>query len=182
LAIETGILPEKQIIGLGTTLDTCRLRSMLAAHFKIGAPNIHAMVLGEHGDTMVPIWSSATISGIPLRCLPTYDQSEVEEIFERTRKAGAEVIKLKGGAGRAVGIAIMTVVHAMVHDRGTVLPVSSLQHGSMGISDITLSLPAKLGRSGVVEVLEPVVTVEELEALHKSAAALKEVLNHVQSA
>jgi L-lactate dehydrogenase len=181
LAVESGILPQSQVIGLGTALDTCRLRSMLAAHFKISAPNIHAMILGEHGDSMVPIWSAATISGIPLRCLPTYDQSEVEAIFDRTKKAGAEVIKLKGGAGRAVGIAIMSVVHAMASDRGTVMPVSSLQTGALGISDIALSLPTKLGRKGVVEVYEPVITVDELEALLRSSEALKEVLSHVKN-
>ena len=179
LAVEADILPRNQVFGLGTVLDTCRLRSMLAAHFQIGAPNIHMMILGEHGDSMVPIWSSASVSGLPLRSIPGYTKEDVERIFQSTRNAGAEVLKLKGGAGRAVGIAIMTVVHAMAYDRGTILPVSSYQTGVLGISDISLSLPTKLGRQGIMQVVEPAISFEEHEGLLKSAAGLKEVLGHV---
>jgi L-lactate dehydrogenase len=181
LAVEADILPQKQVFGLGTVLDTCRFRSMLAAHFQIGAPNIHAMILGEHGDSMVPIWSSASVSGFPLRSIPGYNKDDVERIFQATKGAGAEVLRLKGGAGRAVGIAIMTVVHALAYDRGTILPVSSLQNNVLGISGISLSLPTKLGRRGIMQVVEPAISFEEHEALLKSAAGLKEVLGHVSA-
>jgi L-lactate dehydrogenase len=103
----------------------------------------------------------------------------VKDVFEFTRKSGAEVIRLKGGAGRAVGVSIKEVVEAIALNSEKVLPVSSVQHGKLGISDIALSLPTKVGRLGVVEVIEPVVSPEERELLHASAASLKSVLSQI---
>ncbi len=178
LAAQSGILPESQVIGLGTVLDTCRFRSLLADHFNVNALDVKALILGEHGDSMVPIFSSATIGGVPLTSVPNY-QAEVQGVFEFTRKSGAEVIRLKGGAGRAVGVSIAEVVHAIALNSEAVLPVSSVQHGLLGISDIALSLPTKVGRNGVVEVLEPAVSEEEKEGLRKSAQSLKDVLAQI---
>ena len=115
-----------------------------------------------------------------MRSIPGYTKEDAERIFLATKGAGTEVLRLKGGAGRAVGIAIMTVVHALAYDRGTILPVSSMQTGLLGISDISLSLPTKLGRQGIMQVVEPEISFEEHEALLSSAAGLKEVLGHVR--
>lgn len=175
LAAEAGLLPVDQVIGLGTVLDTCRFRSLLADHFKVGARDVHALILGEHGDTMVPIWSSATVNGISIASLGGYTQEVAQGIFEFTKKSGAEVIRLKGGAGRAVGVSIKEVVEAMALDNGALLPVSSMQKGKLGIEGVSLSLPTRVGRRGVVEVLEPVVSDAEREALGKSAEALRAV-------
>lgn len=175
LAAEAGLLPMDQVIGLGTVLDTCRFRSLLADHFKVGARDVHALILGEHGDTMVPIWSSATVNGISIASLGGYTQEVAQGIFEFTKKSGAEVIRLKGGAGRAVGVSIKEVVEAMALDNGALLPVSSMQKGKLGIEGVSLSLPTRVGRRGVVEVLEPVVSDAEREALGKSAEALRAV-------
>lgn len=175
LAAEAGLLPVDQVIGLGTVLDTCRFRSLLADHFKVGARDVHALILGEHGDTMVPIWSSATVNGISMASLNGYTQEVAQGIFEFTKKSGAEVIRLKGGAGRAVGVSIKEVVEAMALDNGALLPVSSMQKGKLGIEGVSLSLPTRVGRRGVVEVLEPVVSDAEREALGKSAEALRAV-------
>lgn len=179
LAAKAGILAEPQVIGLGTVLDTCRFRSLLADHFKVGATDVKALILGEHGDSMVPIWSSATIGGVSLASIPGYTQAAAEGVFEFTKKSGAEVIKLKGGAGRAVGVSIARVVEAMALDNGAVMPVSAVQTGKLGIKDISLSLPTILGKSGVVDILEPAVTAEEKDLLHKSAAALSEYLSQI---
>lgn len=175
LTVASGILPEKQVLGLGTVLDTCRFRSLLADNFKVGARDVHALILGEHGDSMVPIWSSATINGIALASLPGFSDTKANEIFEQTKKSGAEVIRLKGGAGRAVGVSIAEVVHAIALDSGAMLPVSAMQHGALGISDVCLSLPTKVGRAGALDIVEPKVTDGEKDLLHKSAASLKEV-------
>jgi L-lactate dehydrogenase len=179
LAIQSGLLPASQVIGLGTVLDTCRFRSLLADHFKVGATDVKALILGEHGDSMVPMWSTATIGGVALSSVPGYTQEIADGIFDFTKKSGAEVIRLKGGAGRAVGISIKEVVEAMALDNGKVLPVSALQTGTMGISDISLSLPTVVGRRGVVSVLAPTVTDTERDLLHKSADALKATLAQV---
>jgi L-lactate dehydrogenase len=180
LAAESGIVKESRAIGLGTVLDTCRFRSLLADHYKVGARDVHALILGEHGDSMVPMWSSATVNGVSLASLPGYDQATADGIFDFTKKSGAEVIRLKGGAGRAVGVSIMEVVHAIALDSGALLPESAMQNGKLGISAVSLSLPPRVGRAGVVEILEPKCTVAETELLHKSAESLKAVRAQVQ--
>lgn len=178
LAAQAEIVPQQQVLGLGTVLDTCRFRSLLADHFKVNATDVKALILGEHGDSMVPILSSATLAGISLSSIPNYE-AEIQEVFEFTRKSGAEVIRLKGGAGRAVGVSIKEVVEAIALNTEKVLPVSSWQKGALGISDISLSLPTKVGRSGVLEVIEPSVNETEREGLHKSAQSLKDVLAQI---
>ncbi|AIE85584.1 lactate/malate dehydrogenase [Fimbriimonas ginsengisoli Gsoil 348] len=178
LATDAGFVPPSQVLGLGTVLDTCRFRSLLADHFQVNATDVKALILGEHGDSMVPILSSATIGGVPMSTIPNYE-AEIQGVFEFTRKSGAEVIRLKGGAGRAVGVSIKEVVEAIALNSEKILPVSSVQHGKLGISDIALSLPTKVGRKGVVEVLEPSVNDSEREGLHKSAQSLKEVLAQI---
>src|SRR5688572_28290369 len=179
LAAGSGVLPESQVLGLGTVLDTCRFRSLLADHFKVGARDVHALILGEHGDSMVPMWSSATVNGISLSSLTGYSDETAQGIFDFTKKSGAEVIRLKGGAGRAVGVSIAEVVHAIALDSEAILPVSSMQTGALGISGVCLSLPTKVGRLGVTEVIEPTVTDAEREGLHKSASSLKDVLGQI---
>ena len=178
LAAQAGIVPQPQVLGLGTVLDTCRFRSLLADHFKVNATDVKALILGEHGDSMVPILSSATIGGIAMSSIPNYDE-QIQDVFEFTRKSGAEVIRLKGGAGRAVGVSIKEVVEAISLNTEKVLPVSSWQKGTLGISDISLSLPTKVGRAGVIEVMAPSVNEMEREGLHKSAQSLKDVLAQI---
>lgn len=180
LAAETNMVPVSQVLGLGTVLDTCRFRSLLADHFGVGARDVHALILGEHGDSMVPMWSSATVNGVSIQSLPGYTQEVADGIFDFTKKSGAEVIRLKGGAGRAVGVSIMEVVHAIALDSGALLPVSSVQNGKLGISGISLSLPTRVGRKGVVDILEPACSATEKELLLKSAQSLKDVRAQIQ--
>lgn len=179
LAVHGEVLPAKQIVGLGTVLDTCRFRSLLADHFGVGALDVKALVLGEHGDSMVPIWSSATINGVALRSVPGYTDEAAQNVFEFTKKSGAEVIRLKGGAGRAVGVSIKEVVEQIALDSGAILPVSSMQTGTLGIKDMCLSMPTVVGRSGVLQVLEPAVDDGEREGLLKSAESLRGVWSQI---
>ncbi len=175
LAVKELNLPNNQVLGLGTVLDTCRFRSLLADHFKVAATDVHALILGEHGDSMVPMWSSATVNGMHISSLNGFTQEVGDGIFEFTKKSGAEVIRLKGGAGWAVGVSIQVVVEAIAKNSEVFLPVSSLQTGCMGINDICLSLPTRVGKNGVHQVVAPNCTDAERDSLIKSEAALKDV-------
>src|SRR5437868_6596104 len=119
-------LPWPQVYGLGTMLDTSRFSSFIADELKLAPTQVKAVILGEHGDSMVPIWSSATVNGLPLPGLPECTPAFQNAVFERTKSSGAEVIKRKGGAGWAVGIAIRDVIHAVLLNKHALLPVSSL--------------------------------------------------------
>lgn len=173
MAIEADILPKERVFGLGTVLDTSRFRSLLADRFKVGAKDVHALILGEHGDSMVPIWSSATINGVSLRSIPGYTDDLGRDVFAFTKTSGAEVIRQKGGAGRAVGVSIKEVVEGVALGDGRLLPISCYQTGALGISDICLSLPTVVDRDGAKAIYEPSVSDEERELLHKSAESLK---------
>ncbi len=179
LAVSALGLPASQVIGLGTVLDTARFRSLLAEYFEVDATDVDALILGEHGDSMVPIWSSASINGVPFSSFPNYDETTVKGIFDYTKKSGAEVIKLKGGAGYAVGLSIKQVVDAIVLDKKAVLPVSSLMNGYMGISGVCFSVPTVVGRGGVEKLIEITLTADEKAALLSSAETLKETLKLV---
>jgi L-lactate dehydrogenase len=180
LTVQSGILPAHRVIGLGTVLDTTRFRSLLGEHFEVDPTDVDALILGEHGDSMVPIWSSAAINGVPLCSFPNYDETAVKGIFDFTKKSGAEVIRLKGGAGYAVGLAIKVVVDAIILDKKAILPVSSLMKGFMGISDVCFSVPTVIGRGGVEGLIEIVLSDDEKAALISSAGVLKQTISQVQ--
>lgn len=172
-------LPWKQIYGLGTMLDTTRFCSLIADELSLAPTQVRALMLGEHGDSMVPIWSSATIGGLPLSGLSAFNPGLQNRIADRTRGSGAEVIKKKGGAGWAVAIAIRDVIHAVALDQRRLLPVSSLQQGAYGIRDICLSVPSVVGREGVMDQVEIELWPKERTGLQNSGRALKDTLGKV---
>ncbi len=172
---ETG-LPENQVIGLGTALDTSRFCSLIAEALKLPPTQVRAMILREHGDTMVPIWSSATVDGFPLTKFPGASVNFQNQIFARTQKSGAEVISRKGGAGWAVGVAIREVIDCIALDRRRVLPVSSLVNGVYGMRDVSISVPTVVGRAGVIQHFEIELWPKEVNGLQASARALKEII------
>jgi L-lactate dehydrogenase len=179
LAVErTGRCPDR-VIGLGTVLDTARFRSLIAQELKLPPTQVKATILGEHGDTMVPIWSSATVNGLPLEKWPGMNPAKQAELFKRTQGSGAEVIKRKGGAGWAVGLSIREVIDAIALNRRQVLPVSSAQKGAYGIQRTCLSVPTIVGRNGVVARLEIDLWPKEVNALRSSAAALDETYRKI---
>lgn len=180
LAVQSGIASANRVIGLGTVLDTTRFRSLLAEHFEVDGTDVNALILGEHGDSMVAIWSSAAINGAPLCSFPNYDEATVKGIFDFTKKSGAEVIRLKGGAGYAVGLAIKVVVDAIMLDKKAILPVSSLMQGYMGITDVCFSVPTVVGRGGVERLIEIVLSDDEKAALINSAEVLKQTVSQVR--
>lgn len=174
LAVEKTGLPASQVLGLGTVLDTSRFCSLIASSIKLPATQVRAMILGEHGDTMLPIWSSASVDGFPLTKFPGVTPAFQTQIFERTQKSGAEVISRKGGAGYAVGVAIREVIDSIALDRRRILPVSSRVNGAYGIRDISISVPTVVGRAGVLEHIELELWPKELQGLQASAKALKD--------
>ena len=180
LALKRTGLPWNQVYGLGTMLDTSRFSSLIAEELHLAPTQVKAVILGEHGDSMIPVWSSAAVNGLPLvglsDCTPAFQNA----IFERTKTSGAEVIKRKGGAGWAVGIAIRDVVHAVLLDKKNILPVSSLVQGAYEIHDICLSVPSVIGRRGVESHVAIKLWPKELMGLQASARALKETLGRVR--
>ncbi len=180
LAVQRLGLPWQQVLGLGTMLDTARFCSFIADELKLAPTQVRALILGEHGDSMVPIWSTASVNGLALTGLPACNPGVQNRIFERTKGSGAEVIKKKGGAGWAVAVAIRDVVHAIALNQKRLLPVSTLQQGRYEIRDICLSVPTIVGRQGAVEQVEVNLWPKEKLALQNSAKALKDTLSKVK--
>jgi L-lactate dehydrogenase len=172
-------LPTAQVIGLGTQLDTIRFRSLIAQELKAPPTQINALILGEHGDSMVPIWSSASIGGLPLEKFPGWSTSVANQIFTRTKGSGAEVIRGIGGASFAVGIAIRDVIESIALDGRRILPVSSVQNGCYGIRDVALSVPAVVGRGGAVKQLEIELWPKEVQGIRNSGLILRQTVDSV---
>jgi len=141
---------------------------------------VQALILGEHGDSMVPIWSSATVAGLPLEQWPGFNAAVQKEIFEETKTAGAQLIKLKGGSGFGVGLSIREVVHALALDSRRLLPVSTLQMGCYGLRDVCLSVPTIVGCGGVRQQIELPLPQKERLGLMQSARVLRETISQVE--
>jgi L-lactate dehydrogenase len=181
LAVQRSGLPWQRVIGLGTQLDTARFRSYLARRLKAPATQVNALILGEHGDSMVPIWSSATVAGLPLEQWPGFGPQVQKEVFEETKTAGAQVIKLKGGSGFAVGLSIREVVESILFDSRRILPVSTLQQGLYGVRDVCLSVPTLVGCGGAREQIELPLTQKERTGIQNSARVLREIIDQVEA-
>lgn len=180
LAIEHLKWDPARVIGLGTQLDTARFRSLIALETGLPPTQIKAMILGEHGDSMVPIWSTATAGGIPLVKLPNFNGSVQERIFTRTKKSGSECIELKGGAGWAVALSIAEVIHPIALSQPKVLPVSTQLSGEYGIRNTCTSLPTLVGREGVMRRYEVELWPREISGIQSSAKALDATYAQVQ--
>jgi len=171
-------LPAQRVIGSGTILDTARFRYLLSQHFGVDSRSVHAFIIGEHGDSEVPVWSLANIAGLRLpdfcaaRGVP-YDQAAMDAIFRQTREAAYAIIKLKGATYYAIGAGLADIIEAILRDQSTVLSISSLIQGYCGISDVYLSLPAALDQGGVEWVLPLALNSQETEAMCQSAQVLK---------
>jgi L-lactate dehydrogenase len=179
LALRELQLPPQNVFGLGTVLDTTRLRGILAERLDVPPTQVSAMMLGEHGDSMVAIWSAAQIAGLPLEKWPGVTPQLTGEVEQRTRGSGAEVIKRKGGAGFAVGVSIADVIHSIALDQRRILPVSSLQKGAYGINDVCLSVPTVVGHGGIHGHIEIELWPKERMGLQNSAKVLRDTLNNV---
>lgn len=173
-AVRSSGLPASKVIGSGTVLDTARFRFLLSRHYGIDPHNVHAYIIGEHGDSEVPVWSLANVAGMPLRnyCAAhgkACRQDELDRIFRQTRDAAYGIIERKGATYYAVAAGLLRIVESILRDQRTVLTVSALVDGLYGIRDVCLSLPAVLGRHGIDRVLRLDLDEGELAALRRSA-------------
>ncbi|MEW5767022.1 MAG: L-lactate dehydrogenase [bacterium] len=171
---ESNLSPTK-VFGLGTSLDTLRFRSLLGEYLGVDPTQVDALIIGEHGDSMVPVWSLVAVDGIPLSHFG-HPQKALDEIFEQTRLGGAEVIRRKGGTAWAVAMAAASVVEAVVFDQKKVMPVSSLVTDYYGTGEICLSVPTIMGKSGVGKHLKIPLSDEEKTRFLHSATILKEAI------
>ena len=171
-------LPAGRVIGSGTLLDTSRLRWLLASRAQVHASSVHAAILGEHGDTEFPAWSSARIGPTPLLEWPTpadplFTRADLDEVADTVVHAAYEVIQGKGATTYAVGVATTRLLEAILRDQHAILPVSTVLDGVHGLSDVALSMPSVVGRDGVTRVIQPELDDAEMRALHASADALR---------
>jgi L-lactate dehydrogenase len=181
-ALKYSGLPSHRVFGSGTVLDSSRLRLLVAQHCGVAVQNVHAYIAGEHGDSEIPLWSSASIGSVPLLGWnvpgrPALDAAAREDIVRRVVGAAGEIIRGKGATNYAVGLAAARIIEAVLHDQRQVLPVSSLLDDVAGISDVCLSIPAVVDRSGVDTVLPPPLSEEETAGLRRSADTVRTV-NH----
>jgi L-lactate dehydrogenase len=179
LAVKELSLGPQRVFGLGTMLDTTRLQGILAKQLDVPATQVSAMMLGEHGDSMVAIWSAAQVAGLPLDKWPGVTPAVIQDVEKRTRGSGAEVIKKKTGAGFAVGVSIAEVVHSIALDRRRILPVSTLQTGTYQIRDVCLSVPTIVGATGIVGHVEVELWPKERMGIQNSAKVLRETIDKV---
>ena len=180
VALKVSGFPRERVLGMAGVLDTARYRSFLAMELDVSVRDIQAMVLGGHGDTMVPLISYTSVSGIPITQLIARDK--LDAIVERTRTGGAEIVKyLKtGSAYYAPSSAAVQMCEAIANDQGRILPCAAWLQGEYGMKDLFLGVPCKLGRGGLEKILEVELTDAERAELAKSADAVREPMASVK--
>ena len=171
--------PRERVIGMAGVLDSARMRTFIAMELNVSVENVHAFVLGGHGDTMVPLPRYSTVAGIPITEL--MPKERIDAICKRTADGGAEITKLVGtSAWYAPGSAAAEMVEAILKDKKKILPCSVFLQGEYGINDLFVGVPVKLGARGVEQIIEIKLTPEEDAALKKSAAAVKELTDVIK--
>ncbi|MFV1950602.1 MAG: malate dehydrogenase [Nitrospinota bacterium] len=171
--------PKNRVMGMAGVLDSARFRAFIAMELNVSMEDTHAMVLGTHGDLMVPLPRYSTVSGISITEL--LSKEKIDSIIERTRKGGGEIVSLlkAGSAYYAPGSAIVQMVESILKDKKRILPCAAYLEGEYGINGIFMGVPVKLGRTGVEEIIEIVLTDEEKTAFMKSADAVRETIKNL---
>jgi L-lactate dehydrogenase len=185
VALKLSEYPMNRVMGSGTTLDTARFRYLLSEHCRVDPRNVHAYIIGEHGDSEVAVWSRVSIGGIPFRdyclvCEKQCSQSEREEIFTSVKNAAYEIIERKGYTNFAIALALVRVAGSILRNENSVLTVSSLVDNYYGISDVCLSVPVILNSNGVSKALKLDLDEPEAEKFQSSAKALKNVIKTLE--
>lgn len=177
--------PPQRVIGSGTILDTGRFRYLIGQYYKVDPHSVHAYIIGEHGDSEVPVWSLANVAGMPLSFICAarglvHDQTSMDQLFYETRDAAYKIIERKGATYYAVAAGLLRIVEAVIRNQRTLLPVSFLIEDYYGISDVCMSLPAFINQDGVDWVLRLHLNPEEIESLRRSAETLKKAITELQ--
>lgn len=184
-ALRISGLPAERVIGSGTILDTARFRYLLSQHLRVDSRSVHAFIIGEHGDSEVPVWSLANVAGMKLEdfCRAQGSQLTAEDkkkIYEQTRDAAYHIIQRKGATYYAVAAGLIQITAAILRDQNTIFSISTLIRGYYGIGDVCLSLPAVLNRTGVDRMLRLELSSEEGTALRRSAELLQATITKLK--
>ncbi len=185
LAQEDTGLPAERLFASGTVLDTSRLRWKLAERAGVSTSSVHAYIVGEHGDTEFPLWSSATIGTVPILEWepadgPPLTRGELDEIAVDVRDAAYKVIRGKGATNYAIGLSSARIIEAILNDQHVVMPVSPVLHDFHGVDGVALSVPSIVSAAGAVPIRQTQFAADELELFHRSADALREVADSLR--
>jgi L-lactate dehydrogenase len=175
--------PAARVIGSGTVLDSARFRTLLAQKMGIDPRSVHAYIIGEHGDSEVPVWSKVNIAGMSIydrEDNPKLDNAALQEIFDRVKNAGYEILKRKGSTSYAIGLATTEIVKAILHGQERILTVSSLVNDFYGLRDVCLSLPSVVNEKGVVKTLNLTLNDTEQQQLIHSAQILRDIFDTLE--
>ena len=177
--------PSNRVIGSGTVLDTARLKYMISEYAKVDSANIHAYIIGEHGDTELPVWSNATIGGMDVqKYCSEYAQlgnvkEELNELFEKVRNSAYEIIKLKGATNYSIALALVKITRSILRNENSILPVSTLITGYYGINDVCISIPSIVNNNGVEQYVRLDLSEEEQKLFIHSANTLKKFITSI---
>ena len=177
---ESSGLPPERVIGTGTMLDTARLRQVLGEELRVDPHSVHAQVVGEHGDSEVVLWSSASVGGTPLREWSGWSAEREQPIATEVRTAAYEIIKRKGATNHAIGLTTAALLRSALRGERRVLTVSRVQSGALGLRDVALSLPTVVDVAGAVEVIAPKLDETERSGLEHSADVLRKAIASIE--
>jgi L-lactate dehydrogenase len=186
ISLKESSLPPSKVIGSGTILDTARFRFLLGQYYEVDTRSVHSYIVGEHGDSEIPLWSMANIGGVRLQEFAPlknkqYDQEDMNKLFISVRDAAYEIIKCKGASYYAIGLGLLSIVESILGNYRSVLSISTLMTGQYGVRDICLSLPSVVGENGIEEILTLPMNAEEQEGFRVSANKLKATLHNLHS-
>lgn len=176
--------PSRRILGTGTMLDTSRLRTLLGDYYHVDPVSVHGYILGEHGDSEFAAWSTISIGGKAIHGETVLDKpwnpEAMETIYQNVRNAAYTIINGKGYTNWAIGVVIAKLADIILNDRQAIQPVSTYLTGQCGVRNICLSLPARVGMGGINQVMELDLSAEEVDALHRSAATIRDNIDQIQ--
>ena len=186
VALKRSGWPKGRVIGSGTVLDSARFRYLISQYCNVDVGNVHAYILGEHGDSELPAWSMTHVAGIPIdEYGPKYGSgdwsAERERIVREVKESAYHIINYKGATYYAIGMALVRIVGAILQNQDSVLTVSTLLDGEYGIRDVCLGIPCVVGQGGVIKIVEAPLSKEEENALERSAATLQEALKNLHA-
>jgi L-lactate dehydrogenase len=179
-------LPPNRVIGSGTVLDTARLKYMISEYCKVDPSNIHTYIIGEHGDTELPVWSNATIAGMAIEtycsvyCRFNNVKKELSEIFEKVKNSAYQIIKAKGATNYSIALTLVKITRSIVRNENSILPVSTLITDYYGISDVCISIPSHVNINGVEQYLKLELSDQEQEMFKHSANTLKKIIKTIE--
>lgn len=182
-ALKLSGFPRERVIGSGTVLDSARFRYLIARHLSVAVQSVHAYVVGEHGDSEIPLWSTATVGTVPLEqwCVPNHSTLSLDDakmLFENVRTAAYQIIAGKGATNYAIGLATTKILEAILKHENRVLPVSTRIDEWRGIRDVCLSLPCVVGKGGAELPMPIPISDAELSRLQESAAVIRQAIRH----